>query len=155
MFVKIDPSPKGHPSLLDIAWAAGIYEGEGSISRYGNKKLIVRIAQKDTFILERFTFLFGGKFYKNSRGIHIWCLLRAQALGFMFSIFTFLSPRRREQFRRCLETEIPLRWGKLTESQVKGIRSSVRSFQELADENSVSKQAIKNVKSGKSYGYVR
>jgi hypothetical protein len=57
------------PSDLDIAWAAGIYEGEGSCIKSGNS-FGVSVAQKDPEILYRLRDLFGGsvKEYPNDRG---------------------------------------------------------------------------------------
>lgn len=96
-------------STADIAWAAGIFEGEGSIVRTKNgpNSTIERIIvpQKDTWILHKLHSLFGGSVdgpYP-SRPISMWRLNGARARGFAQTVFSFLSPRRRAQVRKALE----------------------------------------------------
>ena len=94
-----------HPTSLDIAWAAGVYEGEGCASGKGPGTIMV--TQQDTWILERLKALFGGSFYKtyNGSGCTNWVLCGARARGFALTIYAYLSPRRREQIRGFLEKQ--------------------------------------------------
>lgn len=88
------------PSIIDIAWAAGIYEGEGSVA-----KGRLSVHQADEWLVKRFQKLFGGTIsYTKSRnasdrGCFAWQVSGARARGVMFTLFSFLSPRRRMQLR--------------------------------------------------------
>jgi hypothetical protein len=44
-----------------IAWCAGIYEGEGSLSRYSNSSPALRVQMCDGDVLERFQAIMGGR----------------------------------------------------------------------------------------------
>jgi hypothetical protein len=91
-----------HPSTRDIAWAAGIFEGEGSVS--SARSCILAIEQKDPWILWRLKALFGGNVYRRStKEIWGWQVSGARARGFMMTIFVFLSPRRKEQIKTVLK----------------------------------------------------
>lgn len=98
-----------HPTIRDIAWAAGVYEGEGSVSHPGYTE--VTVTQKDRWILDRLKRFFGGRvYYKANHGagkykhhaVHRWYLYGASARGFLLTIFSFLSPWRRQQARKVL-----------------------------------------------------
>ena len=85
------------PSLLDIAWAAGIYEGEGSVQRNTGA---VGICQKDKEILLRLTKLFGGSISScGNRPLFQWHISGARARGFLLTIFSFLSLRRKQAIK--------------------------------------------------------
>ena len=82
----------------DVAWFAGLYEGEGSIS---GKSLTM--SQKDPWIFDRIVLLFGGSVYKPSTG-HVAYQWRANVLLTKFLvpiIIKYLSPRRIEQLRKA------------------------------------------------------
>lgn len=114
MIIKRDKpglAPRLTPSDLDIAWAAGFYEGEGSCSRSGERgrSFVVSIAQKDPECLYRIRDLFGGsvKEYKNDRGnlatngqgftIYAWRVCGDKARIFVAVIYSMLSARRKMQ----------------------------------------------------------
>lgn len=88
------------PSILDIAWAAGIYEGEGSCNK--TQRIIV-VDQKDPWLCRRLLELFGGAVYAIpkaglNRDLHYrWVARGSRAIGFALTIFKFLSPRRQSQ----------------------------------------------------------
>ena len=91
--------------MLDIAWAAGIYEGEGDVSQT-QKLFRIAVNQKDPWILHRLRTLFGGSVKKYvTRGylkhceFYRWCLHGPRARGFAMTIWHFLSPRRKGQIR--------------------------------------------------------
>jgi hypothetical protein len=86
---------------MDIAWAAGIYEGEGNARKHRRIGSQVRISQKDPWILIRLKKMFGGSILKTNIGIHVLGLHGARARGFLMTIYKFLSPRRKMQ---ALET---------------------------------------------------
>lgn len=107
-----DPAlqPTLRPTLVDIAWAAGVYEGEGSTD-YHSRATRVTVTQKDGWILHKFRALFGGSvryegrhtLYRGEyRGNHRWYLRGSRARGFLLTVFSWLSPRRRLQVRKAL-----------------------------------------------------
>jgi hypothetical protein len=105
---RLAPSEK--PCALDIAWAAGVYEGEGTCAapRHSRPSLSVLIVQKDIWLLEKLKRLFGGSvYYRKSYALHlspcsVWALTGPRARGFAYTIYTYLSPRRRVQLRKAL-----------------------------------------------------
>ena len=105
-----------HPTSLDIAWAAGIYEGEGSCGCGGKKRTTfkIQVAQhiRNIWILEKLKRLFGGSICKRGYSkrenpgeecMREWHIHGARARGFAMTIFTFLSPYRREQLKRWMK----------------------------------------------------
>lgn len=95
-------------TTLDIAWAAGIFEGEGSVQAHWQKSKgyrppafpAVTVDQKDWWLVLRLQKLFGGVTAQYGDGRYYrWTLRGPNALGFMLTIYQFLSPRRQEQFR--------------------------------------------------------
>lgn len=101
--------PNVSPTLLDIAWASGIYEGEGSCSPVYTKSgpaFRVSVCQKDPEILIRLHKLFGGSVrttVKYPSEISTWYAYGARAHGFALTVFSFLSARRRLQIKKALE----------------------------------------------------
>ena len=98
------PAPVQRPTLLDIAWAAGIYEGEGTCSvGGGGKSFSVAVTQKDPELLRRLCRLFGGYILRPTPdGCSRWLLSGIRGAGFAFTIFGFLTARRRLQVKIAL-----------------------------------------------------
>jgi hypothetical protein len=103
------PPPTAHPTLNDLHWAAGVYEGEGTCQRPRGKgaSVYVHVTQKDPDILVRLVTLFGGRVHGPTKTngrfyLHRWQLCGARAHGFLLSVFSMLSPWRRDQVRRAL-----------------------------------------------------
>lgn len=107
------------PTLLEIAWAAGFYEGEGNCRANGKFKsgklrsASVHIYQRDIEPLEKMLVLFGGRICKTKRnnnrrlGIntkdgHSWYLSGSRARGFAMTMYVFLTTRRKLQIRKTL-----------------------------------------------------
>lgn len=110
---------------IDIAWAAGLYEGEGTChSGYGTYRskagkkydrktptYQLRIGMTDIEPLERFkdTFGFGlinGPYQSSKSTKDLWVFSvtgyeKTQAI--LAAVWPWLSPRRQEQARKCLE----------------------------------------------------
>jgi hypothetical protein len=114
MIIKRDRAgldAKFTPNDLDIAWAAGVYEGEGSCVRsgHGKRSFSISIAQKDPEMLYRLRDFFGGtvKEYENSRGtnkngykpfmIFAWRVCGDRARIFLAVIYSYLTQRRQHQ----------------------------------------------------------
>jgi hypothetical protein len=94
------------PTAIEVAWAAGIYEGEGSCVTAGEKRnsFDVRICQKDPELLYRLRDLFGGsvksydrKFNGVVRPISHWKISGDRGRTFIGVIYPFLTARRKEQ----------------------------------------------------------
>jgi hypothetical protein len=104
------------PSTLDVAWAAGLFEGEGTTCFNiikGPKKNrgteTAAVYQKDPFILHKLVELFGGSIgcTKQKTGFNpgdmwYWRIYGSRARGFLQTVYTFLSPRRRLQVNQAL-----------------------------------------------------
>jgi hypothetical protein len=104
--IRADLHPTSRPTLQDITWAAGFYEGEGCAHHNGGWTANVMFAQKDIWPLQRLRALFGGKLSlttkRNGRQYHTLQIVGPLARGFLFTIFTLLSPRRRRQIKEAL-----------------------------------------------------
>src|SRR3990167_994220 len=95
---------------IDIAWASGIYEGEGWCSvipnMKGHKTQGVYVGQKDTWILFRLKALFGGSITSRTQGQYenqnIWHIHGSRAREFLAIIYPFMSPRRKKQINKVL-----------------------------------------------------
>lgn len=111
-----DPRLKAqaHPTVMDIAWAAGIYEGEGCCwlrprskdYRTNHLPAICSVGQKEPWLTNRLLDLFGGSVacYTNKRGEtqNYWRCSGARARGFLMTIYNFLSPHRKLHIRAVL-----------------------------------------------------
>lgn len=96
----------------DLAWAAGFLEGEGFFgneSNGGGFRIAAR--QNDRAPLDKLQRLFGGPICVVSQrsnklarqsSIFDWTVSGERARGVAFTLFTFLSPRRRKQVREAL-----------------------------------------------------
>lgn len=100
-----------HPTNLDIAWAAGIFEGEGWCGRTVRYKngtgtgTRLSVGQKDRWLLDRLQALFGGTISVNHQRFGefwYWRLSGPRCRGFLMTIYKFLSPRRKAQARNAL-----------------------------------------------------
>jgi hypothetical protein len=100
---------------VDIAWAAGIFEGEGTCPRRSksNRTTTASVTQKDLWLLHRMQSLFGGtvRQYPQKEGTYgRWSCSGERARGFVMTIYTLMSPRRRAQIRAALFTDYPVAW---------------------------------------------
>lgn len=95
-----------HPTTWDLAWAAGIFEGEGYAVN-NSHSTYVTVSQKDRWLPDRLTQLFGGSvritkvpYPKTPSKIgtyFIWGISGVRARGFLMTIYQFLSPRKKMQ----------------------------------------------------------
>lgn len=95
------------PTTRDLAWAAGIYEGEGC---YYHRDLpanldSVSVGQSGSdWLPRRMRDLFGGSVreIKSKPGTQrkwVWVTSGPHARGFLLTMYTFLSPRRQQKIR--------------------------------------------------------
>jgi hypothetical protein len=95
---NIDVTP--NPSAVEVAWAAGLYEGEGHASGVKGRT-IAHVTQKDPEVLFRLREMFGGRIEMFRSGTpkycHMWKLYGDRARTFFQAIYPMLSSRRQEQ----------------------------------------------------------
>lgn len=100
-------APVESPTVADFHWAAGIYEGEGSIHNQSGSSLQVTVSQKGRWLLDRLKALFGGGVYpRRVRGVRKswqWAIGGVRGRGFIQSIYGLLSPRRQKQALRYFD----------------------------------------------------
>ena len=95
--------PTRVPTDLDVAWIAGLYEGEGSCWACSRgTRLTVGIYQKDPEVLMRCREMFGGWITQNrhrtpDKVCNVWNLGGDNARMFLQVIYPFMSARRKVQ----------------------------------------------------------
>lgn len=90
---------------LDLAWAAGLFDGEGSTSTLKaqrDKHIYLRasVAQKDRRVLDKFQKIVDcGKVYsQKSRIMHSWdCYRQDEVYSFLELLWPYISEQKREQ----------------------------------------------------------
>jgi len=104
--------------MLDLAWAAGFLEGEGSFSAKSETSGRVSATQKDPECLYRLQRLFSGSVTHRVRmtpvglsDVHDWTCFGPRAMGVMLTLYAFLSRRRKDQVRLVI-TQICTRHAK-------------------------------------------
>lgn len=103
---RIDYPAIQTPTMIDIARAAQFFEDEGHVTVRHNQ-LTVIIGQNERALLDWCVSRFSGRVYgpyTNAAGndSHTQVIVRERALGFMFTIFSYLTKSRREQFKNAL-----------------------------------------------------
>lgn len=97
---------------IDIAWAAGFLEGEGSVIIPKNKTASPQVSAVQVQLepLERLCALFGGAIYsKPARGNRQACyswrtIRRPRAVEILMTIYSLMSPTRKEHIKSVLDT---------------------------------------------------
>lgn len=87
--------------MRDVYYAAGIYEGEGNCNKT-KTGCTVNVGQKDPEILHFLRDRFGGVVKSRPArefSFHTWEASGSNARGFLMTIFTLLSRRRKEQIK--------------------------------------------------------
>jgi hypothetical protein len=88
------------PTAIDIAWAAGIYEGEGTcrMSGKGKRGFSAAVVQKDPELLYRLREWFGRSINLNQNaGTYVWDICGDRARIFMALIYGLMTVRRKVQ----------------------------------------------------------
>ena len=97
--------PTKVPSKTDWAWAAGVYEGEGS-AQLRPTTTYCCVVQKDPWLIKKFLALFGGNIFIQNRGrntqLHRWYLTGPSARKFLKVVSPMLSPWRKKQARKAI-----------------------------------------------------
>ena len=87
---------------MDIHWAAGIYEGEGSTQSY-HKGCQIRVGQKERWLCDKLRGFFGGRVAErrmNDQPFYEWTVSGPRARGFLLTMYMLLSPRRQDQIQQ-------------------------------------------------------
>ena len=101
-------APSEHPSILDIAFVAGFYEGEGCCGQDHNRASFhVTIGQNDYEKVQWLKRFFGGHISDGhtpkGKVFYSWRLSGGRARGFLMTIYSFLSLRRKQRIREALD----------------------------------------------------
>lgn len=94
-------------SSLDIAWAAGFIEGDGTLGYYKGV-LQIRAVQVQKEPLERLQRIFGGNVYRKRKAIlnwqEIWCWAAStsKSAQIIMTLFVLFSSRRKAQATKAL-----------------------------------------------------
>lgn len=104
-------APVREPSDLDIAWTAGLYEGEGCVQPSSKSSLQITVAQNERQILDWLVEMFGGGISQSkpvprkhggwTTGIFVWNLTGIRAFQFADKITPYLSDRRKVQMEKA------------------------------------------------------
>lgn len=93
------------PDVKRITWAAGVFDGEGCAFVYGKNRVspCVTVGQKDWWLPFELRTYFGGRVhYKPGQEYYVWQIHGARAIGFLMTIYQFLSPRRQKRIEEIL-----------------------------------------------------
>jgi len=89
----------------DVTWAAGFVEGEGSFTPDKGCP-DVQVCQVQLWPLSKMERLFGGTIYPvtqvNKRPYFRWRVGGTRAVGFVMTLYSLLSPKRKRQIRAAL-----------------------------------------------------
>ncbi|MGH9428947.1 MAG: hypothetical protein ACRD2L_21900 [Terriglobia bacterium] len=91
-----------------LEWAAGFLEGEGNFSTNSKSpRVVANQVQKEPLV--RLQAMFGGslrpvKPVKGRQPQWVWVLYSSSAVGVMMTLYSLMSPLRKDQIRKVLET---------------------------------------------------
>lgn len=93
----------------DLEWAAGFMEGEGCFDMAATGQIRARATQVQRWPLDRLQALFGGAIparpaWSHGQANFEWMLCGGQAAGLAMTLYSLLSPRRKEQVVKALTT---------------------------------------------------
>lgn len=95
-------------SVTDIAWAAGLFEGEGCIHNRASHSIAVSINMTDKDVLEKLSGIYGGKItdlkvrQEHWKPSWIWYLYGANAKDFLNDIMPYLGERRKARANEAI-----------------------------------------------------
>jgi hypothetical protein len=94
-------------TTIQLAWAAGFLEGEGSFGCHGGTPR-VSAGQVQREPIDRLTQMFGGHVWERApigmgtKPCWIWALNKQKSAGVMMTLYSFMSPKRQEEIRNAL-----------------------------------------------------
>ncbi len=165
------------PTNEEIAWAAGIFEGEGCFSTtgkpgiHGRRHLRATLMMKDEDIVRRFAAVVGvGKVYdRKCRSLTVWhCGKRAEFRHLAEMFRPWLGERRIARLDELIHlSELPVgtvadawkrrkeRGLKLTERDVREIRASTDSGAALSERFGVSESAVSMIRHRRTWAHLK
>lgn len=94
---------------LDLAWAAGLFDGEGHtgarLTKYGTIQIQMQMHQKGLEVLTRLQEVLGGKIYqvKTRDNIHFWTVGKlASVENIIYDLWPYLSEPKQLQILKAL-----------------------------------------------------
>ncbi len=95
---------------INMAWCAGLFEGEGSVSRYNGESLILQLTSTDEDVVRKLRDMAGGTMvgpYASRRddGKTQWkwyCTRYADCIRLLQLWYPYLGERRREKIKALL-----------------------------------------------------
>lgn len=119
---------------IDVAWAAGFFEGEGCFGKpvHNSRSLHLDASQATREPLERLVAIFGGKIYdrpltRSGKDFWSWRLFGLDAVNAIAAMYPQLSARRQAQAREALALHLErqaARIGRITHCKRGHLRSS-------------------------------
>lgn len=94
-------------STLDLAWAAGFLEGEGSFLNYSSPNVTAAQVQREP--LERLERLFGGSMGRritrgfNNNPIWVWKANARRSIEIMMTLYVLMSPKRQGEIAAAVK----------------------------------------------------
>lgn len=130
---------------MDVAWMAGFYEGEGSVSHRDGKRLNVSMPQKDAEVLLRIREFTGGSISKIDREeshLHTLNVCGDGARQFLQAIYPLLSTRRKMQVEAAggLTFTGRKQWGVKTTDERRELRMTMTEAQKQVESTSAYKE---------------
>jgi hypothetical protein len=96
-------------AVRDIAWIAGLFEGEGWFGHRRNGDLVAQITMTDGDVIDRVHQVLGfgtrkERLLPSGKTAHIWSVTnQRQAAGLMMTLLALMGERRRGKILECLE----------------------------------------------------
>lgn len=126
------------PTMHDIYWAAGFLEGEGHF-RMNKGSFTCSASQVQREPLDRLHDMFGGRMYRREGKVlpkaqtsYIWLLCGVRGVGLAMTLYSIMSPRRKDQIWVGLMDWRSRRGGKWSKNMPRCVRGHER-FGEAAD----------------------
>lgn len=141
--------------IQNLAWAAGLFEGEGSIS--ANGRMRIKMTDRDVLILFRLVVQCGtvhGPYQPSGLGkklVYEWTVQGKDAFDLMADFQLFMGERRSKRIIEVLETKYNKKHKKLSPKDVQSIRERISAGvhginRALAEEYGVSDGLISAIK---------
>lgn len=96
-------------STVELAWLAGLLEGEGWFGLARKRCPTISVQMTDKDVVEKAARVMNGKLYRpyekgTHRPVYRVQVAGASAIGWMLTLFTFLGERRRQRIKDVVTT---------------------------------------------------
>jgi transposase-like protein len=137
--------------MIDLGWAAGFLEGEGSMCFPAHKDIRVMAWQVQRAPLDKLHDLFGGNVLAkktletswNRQPLHYWSLGGSRAAALMMTLYPLMSPKRQGEMRKTLQgwRERGAKFGEYHYSSIATDDSILQAMQRVLDGERVNEVA--------------